>query len=628
MTVTDILKKYKSSFQLRVFLALALPLIIFIPGTGYIGYLQAHKAAKDQAEQYATGTVEQVSKRITSYLARHDNTALFLASTLASGLVNTTDKNRLLDYFARLHRSQPNLISIYFSDDKGGVTSYPVQPPEQVIVPDPKKLDRANGETGTTTFWSDIHRLSTTNSPGLYISAPVYDSDNRLVGICGIDVNLDVLADFLQKIDISIRGIAYIFENTSGKIITPATFAGQRLKQEERLALLEKSRQQLTKAHTEFGLTTFKDEQYFTAYTSYPGKNWTVGVTFSTSDYLTKVQIIKNTTITLVIIGILLSSLLSYLLSKNITGPLLKLQQGIDRIGRGDLEHRVEINDPDIARELAASFNKMALSLQKSLEEVKTTYRELQEQQKLAAVGSMTAGIAHEIKNPLGIILGSTQVLLDKQRPWEMREKAASFIMDEVVRLDDTLKAFLAFAKPAPPVFSEIDVGILLEETLSAVEEKYLQEGYTIERRIPRNLPLIEADPGQIRQILMNILLNGLEAMPGGGKVSIMIKSEKEPDVIGAKKRFISIRNPFTVDRDWLIVSIRDEGRGMSGEQLEKIMDPFISFRDDGTGLGLSIVSQLVKLHRGQIQVESVIGEGTTFHLYFPCILKEPTPNV
>jgi len=237
-------------------------------------------------------------------------------------------------------------------------------------------------------------------------------------------------------------------------------------------------------------------------------------------------------------------------------------------------------------------------------------------------VGKMTAGIAHEIKNPLGIILGSTQVVLDRQRPWEMREKAASFIMAEVVRLDTTLKAFLAFAKPATPVFSEVDIIRLLEETLSATEERYLEEGYRFVRDFPESVPLFEADPSQLRQIFMNIFLNSFKAMPKGGTITIRVKAEKEPEQLNADKRFISIRNPFTVARDWLIVSIEDEGCGIPAEQLGKIMEPFVSFRDDGIGLGLSIISQLVKLHRGHLQVESTEGKGTTFYLFFPCILK------
>jgi signal transduction histidine kinase len=121
----------------------------------------------------------------------------------------------------------------------------------------------------------------------------------------------------------------------------------------------------------------------------------------------------------------------------------------------------------------------------------------------------------------------------------------------------------------------------------------------------------------------MNIFLNSFKAMPDGGTIIIRIRTEKEPEVTQSENRRISIDNPFTVARPWLVIAIRDEGCGIPDEQLNKIMEPFVSFRDDGIGLGLSIISQLVGLHHGHIRIDSTEGAGTTFHLYFPCKLGE-----
>lgn len=624
MKYKKILQKYRSSFQFRIFLALVLVITIFIPGTGYVGYLQALKVAENQMEQYAIGTATQISKRVNSFLAQHSYNVSLLASLFENRLINSNDPDELLLYFQLFQKDHPEFVNIYFGDEQGRFFMVPPQRPEVHKLFDPRSRPWYKGAAATTsTYWTDVYLFASTQKPGITVSAPVYNSQNLLRGICGIDIDLKAFSKFIQGIEIGKQGIAYIFENKTGHIIAHPWFSTQPGSPDQ-LDLLRQSRNQLETRKKTYGITIHENDQLFTAYSAYPGKDWTVGVTLSTTEYLSKIKLIKQTTITLVIAGILISSILSYLLSKNIISPLLKLQQGIDRIGGGELEHRVSIEDPDIARDLANSFNKMAVSLHTSLVELKTTYAELQEKQKLAAVGSMTAGIAHEIKNPLGIILGSTQVVLDQKRPWEMREKAASFIMDEVVRLDVTLKDFLAFAKPATPVFSEVNLLELLEETLSAIEGRYLEEGYAISSKFPAAVPPIEADANQIRQIFMNILLNAFTSMPDGGKVTISMHQEKDPEIAGKNKRFISIRNPFTIARDWLIISMKDEGCGISEQQLEKIMDPFVSFRDDGVGLGLSIVSQLVKLHRGHIEIESSVGAGTTFHLYFPCILKEP----
>ncbi|MFH0782225.1 MAG: cache domain-containing protein [Pseudomonadota bacterium] len=623
MKLKNRLLRYRQSFHLRVFLALVLVIVIFVPGTGYVGYLQALKVAEDQMEQYTIGTAEQISKRVTSFLTQHTYNVNLLASLFEKGLINSSDEAELLNYLQLFRKDHSEVVSIYFSDERGRFIMVPPQSPEVHKIFNSRQRPWYIGAVENQgTYWTDVYLFASTQKPGITVSAPIFDEKRQLRGVCGIDIGLFAFSKFLQGIDIGNQGVAYIFENRTGHLIAHPMLT-ELPEKSNRLDLLRTCRADLAAKKLNFGRSSYSGEQYFTAYSQYPGKDWTVGVTLSISDYLRKIQVIKKTTITLVIVAILLSSILSYLLAKTIISPLLRLRQGIERITRGDLSYRVIIKDPDIARDLARSFNRMALSLRNSLVQLKTTYAELQDKEKLAAVGKMTAGIAHEIKNPLGIILGSTQVVLDRKRPWEMREKAAGFIMDEVVRLDTTLKAFLDFAKPTTPVFVEVDIIRLLEETLSATEERYLEEGYRFVRDFPGRVPLLAADPAQLRQIFMNIFLNSFKAMPDGGTVTIRIRTEKEPEMVQDDNRVISIENPFTVARDWLSISISDDGCGIPETHMGKIMEPFISFRDDGIGLGLSIVSQLVKLHHGYIQIESSENEGTTFHLFFPCILAE-----
>jgi len=621
-------RKFRQSFQLRIFLALVLIVMIFIPGTGYVGYLQALKVTKNQMKLYTVGTGQQIAKHVNSFLSQHTYNVTLLASLFEENLISSSNNTELLQYFTLFKKDHPEFVNIYYGDETGHFVMVPPQRPEIKKQFDPRKRPWYTGAaTNKAFYWTNVYHFASSEKPGITVSAPVYNEAGQLRGVCGIDVDLIAFSSFLQGIDIGKDSIAYILENKTGRIIAHPWLTGKP-DSENKLDLLKAIKDQLGSEKNISGQTIHSGDQFFTAYTAYPQNDWTIGVTVSTLSYLQQIQIIKQTTVSLIIVAILLASLLSYLLSKNIISPLLKLKQGIERVTSGDLEYRVQVSDPDIARDLARAFNKMALSLRKSLVELKSTYVELQEKQKLAAVGKMTAGIAHEIKNPLGIILGSTQVVLDRKRPWEMREKAASFIMDEVVRLDTTLKSFLAFAKPATPIFSDVDVVKILEEILSATEERYSDDGYAIIRNFPKTTPLIEADPAQVRQIFLNIFLNGFKAMPDGGSLTIRVRSETEPKINGASKRFISIRNPFTVARDWLIISITDEGHGIGEEQLKNMMDPFVSFHDDGVGLGLSIVSQLLKLHRGHILAESQIGVGTTFHVYFPCIIKEQFDDV
>ncbi len=625
MMSKEFLKHYRHSFQVRVFLALALIVFIFIPGTGYIGFLQASRVVENQLQQYTSGTAVQISKRIRSFLAQHTYNVRLIKSFLENRLIDAGNREELHRYFRLFQKDHPEFVNIYYGNAAGEFIMVPPQVPEVHKIFDPRVRPWYQGAINSQELhWTDVYLFASTQKPGITVSIPIYDNEGTLQGVCGIDIDLSAFSRFLEGIDIGSQGIAYIFENREGHVIAHPGLV-QLPWNEGQIDLLRSCLANLRQANKQFGMTTFEGEEFFTVYTDYPGKDWTVGVTLSTTEHVKNIQLIKNTTFTLVIIAILLASLLSYLLTRTIVRPLHSLQQGIERIASGDLEYKVGIHDPDIASDLAKSFNTMALSLQKSEKELKETYAELAENEKLAAVGKMTAGIAHEIKNPLGIILGSAQVVLDRDKPWDMREKAARFIIDEVARLDTTLKSFLAFARPAPPDFREIDIIQLLEDTLSATEERYREEGYYIIRDYSDNVPSLEADSNQIRQVIWNICLNSIKAMPEGGSIAIRVRLEIKPPF--ANSGLSSPAHSFPTSRNWIRVSIEDKGCGISDEHLENIMDPFVSYQDDGIGLGLSIVGQIVKQHHGYIKVDSTVGEETIFHLFFPALLKE-NPHV
>jgi signal transduction histidine kinase len=618
-----IFNRYRHSFQFRVFLALALVIFIFIPGTGYVGYLQARKVAENQMQQFTISMADQISNRVNLFLAQHTYNVKLIKSFIENHLVDPANEKELLRYFSLFKQGHPEFVNIYYGDEQGEFQMVPPQIPEVHTTYDPRVRPWYQGAIHSGDFhWADVYLFASTRKPGITVSTPVFDDNKVLRGVCGIDIDLSAFSRFLRGIDIGKQGVAYIFDNKKGYVIAHPGLV-QLPWNLEHIDLLRTCLAELKRQNKSFGITSYRGEEYFTASTNYPDKDWTVGVTISVADYMQNLRFIKQTTFSLVVAGILLSSLLSYLLAMTIIRPLHTLQQGIERISRGDLDYKVAIEDPDIASELASSFNQMAFSLQKSLAELKQTYAELAEQEKLAAVGRMTAGIAHEIKNPLGVIQGSAQIVANRERPWEMREKAAHFIIAEVARLDKTLKSFLAFAKPVSPAFQETDMIRLLEETLSATEERFREDGYSFVRDYPPQVPLLQADADQIRQVFWNITLNAMQAMPDGGTVTVRVRVEQNPEIPEQEKGRISLGNPMAAVRDWLAVEVEDHGAGIAPENMDRIMDPFVSFRDDGIGLGLPIVAQIVKLHHGHLHIRSNEGEGTVFSLFFPCIIKE-----
>ena len=186
-------------------------------------------------------------------------------------------------------------------------------------------------------------------------------------------------------------------------------------------------------------MTVYQGREFFTAYADYPENRWSVGVSLPVSEFLENINAIKKATLSMVLAAIAISCAVSYLMALTVVRPLRTLEKGIQRVSAGDLDYKVNLQDPDIVGSLAEAFNQMAVSLKRSRREIEKTYVELAEKEKMAALGQLTAGIAHEIKNPLGIILGSAEVVANTERPQEMREKAARFIVDEVMRLNKTL---------------------------------------------------------------------------------------------------------------------------------------------------------------------------------------------
>jgi signal transduction histidine kinase len=602
------------SLQIRLFLALSLIICISIPGTGYFSYLQARKAVEEQMRYYAISTATQNAERIRQFLSQIMDKVNLIKASLENGMIDINNRIELINYFYLLKRGHPEFMNVQYGDTKGCFTMVPAQSPEIHKIFDPRVRPWYLGAVATRgEYWTEVYIFASSQKPGITASIPIYKG-KKLLGVCGIDIDLSTFSRFLQSIKIENQGYAYIIENKHGRVIAHPDLV-QPTWDPVHIELLSTCLADLKTAGKQFGSTSFQGEYFYTAYTDFAENNWTVGVTLPMTEFLKHIQSIKKTTISSVAIAMVFCSVFSYLLTLTTVIPMKALRNGIERISSGDLDYHVDPLGLDIADALANSFNRMAASLKKSREELKRTYIELAEKEKMAALGQMTAGIAHELKNPLGVILGSAQVVANTKRPLAMREEAALFIVDEVERLDRTLKAFLAFSRPAPPSFAHVDLVQLLDETLAATEVHMAAKGIQIEKLFFCSPLFIQADKDQIRQVFWNILINAVQAMPNGGRLTIEVEylamQSREGGVFGPDLRV----EPF---HD-VAIHFKDSGSGMPPEQAERIFEPFVSYRADGIGLGLSIVHQILKLHRAKIEVASQLDRGTTFTLKFQC---------
>jgi two-component system sensor histidine kinase PilS (NtrC family) len=232
------------------------------------------------------------------------------------------------------------------------------------------------------------------------------------------------------------------------------------------------------------------------------------------------------------------------------------------------------------------------------LTEIKRLEREVQIKEKLAAVGEMAAQLAHEIRNPLGSISGSAQVLLGEPNISADQEQLLRIITKESRRLSDTLNQFLFQARPSlPPAAGPVDLGRVLEEAFTLLRNgSEVKANHTVTFDLRDGPHICVADPDQITQVFWNLARNGLEAMPDGGVLSVSL-STRGPDVL---------------------LRVCDQGRGMGHEEQRQIFEPFQTRSPMGTGLGLAIVYRIVREHKGDIGIRSVPGQGTEVEVRLP----------
>lgn len=235
-----------------------------------------------------------------------------------------------------------------------------------------------------------------------------------------------------------------------------------------------------------------------------------------------------------------------------------------------------------------------------NLTEIKRLERQVRIKEKLAAVGEMAAQLAHEIRNPLGSISGSAQVLMGEANMSEEQEQLLAIITRESKRLSETLNHFLYQARPSLAPSGPVDIGRAVEEAVTLLRNgPEVREGQSVEFEADAGPHVCLADPDQIKQVFWNLARNGLEAMPAGGVLQVRL----------------SCRG------DDLVLSVRDEGRGMGRDEQQRVFEPFHSETQMGTGLGLAIVYRIVREHRGDITIRSAPARGTEVEVRLPRVL-------
>jgi len=469
----------------------------------------------------------------------------------------------------------------------------------------------------------------------LKAAAPVLNENGALIGVLYGGILLNRNYEIVDRVkEIVYKGERYkgretgtatIFQNDLRISTNVKTEQGQRavgtlVWQEVKTAVLDEGKPWLTRAFV-------VNDWYLTAYEpikSVSGR--TIGILYVGTlekPYLdTAYRVMRTFTIMAALCVVFLLSVL-YLSTSRMIRPLQRMAVATQEIARGDLSHKVEVNTRDEIGALAESFNQMSehlreaneklvewgKTLEKKVEERTQELREIQahliQSEKLASIGKLAAGVAHEINNPLGGILIYSHLILEDTPKGSPHCENLKKIIRETTRCKEIVKGLLDFARPKEPQMVPTDIHELLDKCLALMESHALFQNIQIEKSYAPNGPRIIADSGQLQQVFMNIILNAAEAMNGKG--------------------ILTLRTWLDPVRQEIAVEIVDTGHGIKEEDKRRLFEPFFTTKEvgKGTGLGLAISYGIVKKHQGTIDVRSEVGQGAAFTIKLP--LKSPS---
>ncbi len=285
---------------------------------------------------------------------------------------------------------------------------------------------------------------------------------------------------------------------------------------------------------------------------------------------------------------------LAYLIQR----PMVELQEKMEKVSEGNLDVAVSFSHRnDEIGDLGRNFNHMMQQLRESREEIERLHRtQISRAEHLATLGELATGLAHEIRNPLAGIAGVIEIV---GRDLPATSPARAVVKDvrlEITRISRTLTDLLETARPRQPEVRRSNLNTTVEHAVMLARQQVLSRPIKIELRKAPDLPEVEHDSDQIHQVLLNLLLNAVQAMEVAGTVCVEIGSRD----------------------DCATVVVSDSGRGISSQNLPNIFRPFYTTKGNGTGLGLSLAHRIVEDHHGRIEVSSVVGKGSKFTVLLP----------
>ncbi|ACM20686.1 sensor histidine kinase, HAMP domain-containing [Geotalea daltonii FRC-32] len=306
---------------------------------------------------------------------------------------------------------------------------------------------------------------------------------------------------------------------------------------------------------------------------------------------------ILESMIVLTILVCIIAAALVFLASKVLTDPINHMIEVIRKVKQGRFNERMAVDADDELGELAKAFNHMTRIINRN----KEMAANLAQQGKMASLGVLSSGVAHEINNPLGVILGYAGYLEGKLSPDDPNYRFVHEIKRESKRCKKIVQDLLSYARTPKPTLENTDINALLDQIVDFAANHTDMHHVSVVKEFAGELPTIMADGDQLRQVAINLILNSGAAMQSGGRL-----------IVGSR-----------LENSFIFLTFADNGAGISPENLEKIFEPFFTTKTKGTGLGLAITKQIIEQHQGEITIESEQGRGTTVVVKLPLEREE-----
>jgi len=481
-------------------------------------------------------------------------------------------------------------------------------------------------------FVSDAHIILDPYKVVLAISVPLIDENGKIYAALVGQLNMERLWEIVDSITIGNTGFVTIMNDQQYYVAHPnkgMLFRQAPFDPEKKSGVIDSS-------DSDSEMLFYSTKKYAST-VEYESPKWRIVVAQGKREALSNLSKLKYNVIYVLIICLFLVVLISIFMSRSIVKPIQTLIHGMSRVSDGDLSYKTSVKSRDEIGLLGAAFNDMLMRLNKAHQElqsktvelhdafnkisllnvtlekrVEERTKELREKQhqlvqagKLAAIGQLGAGVAHELNNPIAGILGYTQFMLDIVSKENLKieevytfKKYLQHIENGSRRCKEIVQNLLQFARKSPEEVVSVNVNNVVEDTLSLIERQLLVNKIEVIKNLAPDIKQVDGNHVQLRQVFTNIIINAQQAMPEGGQL------------------FISTRN----ENDSVGIEFKDTGCGIPEEYKDRIFEPFFTTKMDwkGTGLGLSICYDIIKNHNGNIEVDSRLGKGAVFTIILP----------